>query len=329
MKNAKYLVVLFVLQILMVGYTVTGLRDTGKAVNAVQEKQRVSRITQFRQNDQLDLLAAQIRFDSYQTACLGQQPDYVGLQSNSVRVDLGAGCGTGVLVTRKVSNVTRTYVWTAGHVAAVLRQPDGSFRNAVIYQEVRKNGVMTGVIKTEAKVIAYSEANHDEDLALLEILQDNFPASGAQFYLNEEPLVVGTKLVHVGCTLGLYNSVSQGVMSQTDRDILQTGKVFDQTSCMGFPGSSGGGVYLEDGRCIGLLVRGAAPGLNFIVPMRRILPWAKKMGVEWAVDPTVPVPLTRAENKLEIVDPVDVNLEIVIEEPTLAPVRVPIVPLDK
>jgi S1-C subfamily serine protease len=327
MKNAKYLVVLFVLQMLMVGYTVTGLRDTGKAVNDMQTKQRVARITQFRQTDERDLLAAQVRFNNYQTVCLGQQPNYAGLQANSVRVDLGGGCGTGVLVTRKVSNVTRTYVWTAGHCAAVLRQPDGSFRNATVYQERRKDGVLIDTVKTEAKVIAYSEANFDEDLALLEILKDNFPADGAKFLLDETPVVVGTKLVHVGCTLGLYNSVSQGVMSQTDRDILQTGKVFDQTSCMGFPGSSGGGVYLEDGRCIGLLVRGAAPGLNFIVPMRRILPWAKKMGVEWAVDPSVPVPLVRAENKLEIVRPVIIELDPPEEEPALAPKQLPIIPL--
>ena len=40
---------------------------------------------------------------------------------------------------------------------------------------------------------------------------------------------------------------------------------------------------------MGMLTRGGGAGLNFIVPLRRILPWAKTMGVEWALDPTVKV----------------------------------------
>ena len=47
---------------------------------------------------------------------------------------------------------------------------------------------------------------------------------------------------------------------------------------------------MRDGRCIGLLVRGAGAGLNFVVPSRRMLTWAKKMHVEWAMDPSIPVP---------------------------------------
>jgi len=70
---------------------------------------------------------------------------------------------------------------------------------------------------------------------------------------------------------------------------------------MGYPGSSGGGVYTRDGKCIGLLVRGAGPGLNFIVPTRRMLPWAKKMKIEWAMNPAVPVPthVVRVETPLD------------------------------
>ena len=70
--------------------------------------------------------------------------------------------------------------------------------------------------------------------------------------------------------------------------------MFDQTSCMGYPGSSGGGVYLRDGKCIGLLTRGAGPGLNFIVPTRRIVKWAKLVKIEWAVNQSIKVPLVRA-----------------------------------
>jgi S1-C subfamily serine protease len=224
---------------------------------------------------------------------------YQNLQSLSVRVDLGGGCGTGVLFTRRIGDVFRTFVWTAGHVAAVVRNEDGSFRTVTIYQEVRDGGLLKGVIKTEATVIAYSDADEGEDLALLEVQQDDFSFNGVEFTQYDTPEPIGTELIHVGCTLGIYNSVSRGIISQTDRDLLNKKIMFDQTSCIGYPGSSGGGVYLTDGRCIGLLVRGAGPGLNFIVPVRRMRAWAERMDVLWAMDYDVPVPLTRAGNKIE------------------------------
>lgn len=212
------------------------------------------------------------------------------LQSVTVRVDVGAGCGTGVLVTRQIGPATRTFVWTAGHVVRHLRNEDGTFRNAAIYQEERDRGKYKGKSQADAKVIAYSDPDVGEDLALLEILQDSFrPLSiSAVFFLNNDIPAVGTELVHVGCTRGLYNSVSLGVVSQTDRDLY--GRMYDQTSTMGYPGSSGGGVYLRDGTCIGLLTRGIGPGLNFIIPVRRMLPWAKRMKIEWAINPKCPVP---------------------------------------
>ena len=216
---------------------------------------------------------------------------YDNLQATTCLVDVGKGLGTGVLVTRQVGEVTRTYVWTAGHVVQHLMQPDGTFKNPTIKQEFRDGGRAIGESKIEAKVIAYSDPDDGEDLALLEVLQDNFRPTtvSAKFDLTGAMQQIGTKLIHVGCTLGTYDSVSLGIISQTDRDLLKTGKMFEQTTVMGYPGSSGGGVYLEDGKYIGMLTQGAGPGLNFIIPMRRIIPWAKKMGILWALNPEAPV----------------------------------------
>jgi S1-C subfamily serine protease len=170
-------------------------------------------------------------------------------------------------------------------------QPDGTFKNPTIKQEFRDGGRAIGKSDIEAKVIAYSDPDDGEDLALLEVLQDNFRPTtvSAKFDLTGSIQQIGTKLIHVGCTLGTYDSVSLGIISQTDRDLLKTGKMFEQTTVMGYPGSSGGGVYLEDGKYIGMLTQGAGPGLNFIIPMRRIIPWAKKMGILWALNPETPV----------------------------------------
>jgi len=222
-----------------------------------------------------------------------QQPPFNDLRAISARVDAGDGCGTGVLVTRRLGNETRTYVWTAGHVVEGLQKVDGTFKEATIYQENRCRGKYQGKRTAKATVIAYSSPGEGDDLALLEVQQANFcPLSvSAKFSLGQAIWPVGTELVHVGCTLGIYDSVSRGIISQTDRNILETGRVFDQTSVMAYPGSSGGGVYLaSNGECIGLLTRGAGPGLNFIVPTRRMLPWAKKMGIEWAINPKCPMP---------------------------------------
>jgi len=228
------------------------------------------------------------------------QPNYAGMQAVCVRIDVGYGNGSGVLVTRRVGDANRAFVWTAGHVAAELRNPDGTFRNAIIFQEQRENGRLVGTTKAIAKVIAYSDADVGDDLALLEIQEDNPTTGSTIFDLRDDYLPVGTELVHVGCTLGLYNSVSLGIISQTDRDLLGIGMTFDQTSCAGYPGSSGGGVFLaKSGECVGLLVRGAGPGLNFIVPVRRMLVWAKQEGIEWALNPSIPVPLARAPTVLE------------------------------
>jgi hypothetical protein len=248
------------------------------------------------------------------TSALATEPSpvYQELQDVSFLVDIGNGCGTGVIVTRQVGTVTRSYIWTAAHVVSGLRQPDGTFKNPSIVHESREKGRLTGKSTVQAKVIAYSDPDKGEDLALLEVLEDNFrPLTiSTRFDLQGDILPVGTNLIHVGCTLGFYNRASMGIVSQTDYDLLLTGRMFDSTTVGAFPGSSGGGVFLADegedrGRFIGMLTRGAAPGLNWIVPMRRILPWARQMGVTWALDPTLAVPSDEERASLPLTDGTD------------------------
>ena len=173
-----------------------------------------------------DLVLTQSRLRCAEARFLGLTlaKPYPDLQAVSVRVDVGDGCGTGVLVTRQLGGVTHTFVWTAGHVVQGLRRIDGTFEKTTIYQERRKQGKYLEMVKTQAKVIAYSDPDRGDDLALLEILKDNFCNVSATFILDNDALPVGTELIHVGCTLGLYNSTSLGIISQTDRDILTTGR---------------------------------------------------------------------------------------------------------
>ncbi len=196
----------------------------------------------------------------------------------SVKVSVGYGNGSGVLFTREVDGVTKTYVLTAGHVAAQVGMSDD--KRAAIRLEYRHEGLVVGFAECAAECVVYDDQG-GHDLALLEILQDDFRPLRICAVLHSGTVPrVGTEVAHVGCTRGLYNSYSEGVISQTDVDFR--GKNLDQTTVMAYPGSSGGGVWIkETGELYGVLVQGIGPGINFIVPARHIIEWADRNGVEW------------------------------------------------
>jgi S1-C subfamily serine protease len=101
------------------------------------------------------------------------------------------------------------------------------------------------------------------------------------------------------------NSLTTGVVSQIGRvlDLGANGVIFDQTTVTAFPGSSGGGVFLKsDGRYVGMLVRGAGEQFNLTVPVRRLRDWAKSSKIEWAIDPSLPMPSAEELKKLPIED---------------------------
>ena len=87
--------------------------------------------------------------------------------------------------------------------------------------------------------------------------------------------------------------MTDGIYSQHGRILKHLNKhVFDQTRCVAFPGSSGGGVYLkeENPKYVGMLVRGAGEGFNLIVPVRRMINYCEKHKIMWALDPKLPMP---------------------------------------
>lgn len=225
------------------------------------------------------------------------------LQDISVTIKSAGSEGSGVLFSRKDDKGEWiNFVWTAGHVVAGLRStrevisPDGStrtiveFQDARIAKEIRENGRTVGRLELDAEVLRYSNADTGEDLALLRLRKHNYVQVSAEFYLDKEPPTLGTDLYHVGSLLGQMgaNSMTSGIYSQYGRLIDK--KIFDQTTVAAFPGSSGGGVFLRDGRYVGMLVRGAGETFNLIVPIRRLLTWADKAKVRWAIDASVPLP---------------------------------------
>lgn len=250
-------------------------------------------------------LTALAAFAALCTAAMAANPIVEQLQASSVTIQTNRGSGSGSLIVRE----DRTFVLTAAHVIDSLRSTrevvdaSGSkrtvveFADARIVQEFRENGRRVGEVQIDARVLRYSDADNGHDLALLEVRKGDFAKATTLFYLGNETPDIGTELYHVGSLKGQIgaNSLTVGVVSQIGRvlELGSSGVVFDQTTVTAFPGSSGGGVYLkETGEYMGMLVRGSGEQFNFIVPIRRIQDWAKANCVEWALDPSIPVPET-------------------------------------
>ena len=94
--------------------------------------------------------------------------------------------------------------------------------------------------------------------------------------------------------------------------------------------SSGGGVFIKtpEGKpqYIGMVTRGSGETFNLIVPIRRIMQFAKTNKIEWSVDPKVAMP-TEAELLLVPVEGMLKVVEKKADVPTLAPALIPATPI--
>lgn len=66
--------------------------------------------------------------------------------------------------------------------------------------------------------------------------------------------------------------------------------------------SSGGGIYNKNGQMVGMIVRGAGETFNLMVPVRRIKSYAKRAGIEFAINEEVPVPSEEELRKMPVED---------------------------
>lgn len=237
------------------------------------------------------------------------------LQEISVTIKSKGSQGSGVIFTKEDKDKNKiNMVWTAAHVISNLRTerevitPGGAKRILVEFGDPKivkvliEDGRTIGQLELDCRVIKYSDADFGQDLALLMVRKKDFIKETVSFYLEDKIPELGTEIIHVGSLLGIEgaNSLTTGVLSQRGRLI---GKViFDQFSCPAFPGSSGGGLFLSDGKYIATLVRGAGETFTLGVPLRRIREWCKKENLEWAIDPSIPLPSNEEIDAIPIED---------------------------
>ena len=241
------------------------------------------------------------------------------LQDVSVTIKSEGHEGSGTIFTREMKNKDGAvekvnFVWTAGHVISDLRtvreiidstgntRKISEFKDASIVKEIAKDGRRVGELKMDVKVVKYSDAENGEDLALLRIIESDFIKANTTFYLDKNIPDIGIQLYHCGSLQGQMgaNSMTTGIMSQIGR--IYEGRVYDQTTVTAFPGSSGGGVFVKNAKglpeYVGMVTRGSGETFNLIVPIRRMMIFAKTNNIEWSLDDKAKMPTMEELEKI-------------------------------
>ncbi len=113
----------------------------------------------------------------------------------------------------------------------------------------------------------------DTDLALLDVDVDNLPAINMG---RSDTLRIGQIVLAIGNAFGIGQTVTQGIVSATDRDDLNLNRIeqFIQTDASINPGNSGGALIDTDGSLIGInsavFNPAGSEGIGFAVPVNLV-----------------------------------------------------------
>jgi serine protease Do len=158
------------------------------------------------------------------------------------------------------------YILTNAHVVALAEQ-----------EKVVSITLNSGA-KYQAKIVS---ADEDADLALLKI--DDTTVQFPYFDLSYvSPNFLGETVVALGSPAGYRNSVSQGILSATNRTFTVEGHNYVnllQTDAAINPGNSGGPLVDINGGLVGInsakLAGEAIENIGFAIPNEIVVPWAK------------------------------------------------------
>lgn len=163
--------------------------------------------------------------------------------------------GSGFLVSSDGRIVTNHHV-ISGAVSATVRLSNGAFFPVV------------GVVADDER----------HDVALIKVDGNDLP----HLQLEDDPqaAALGQHVIAIGSSLGLENSVSDGIISGFRKD--KNGVQWIQTTAPASHGNSGGPLLLLDGKVIGVVTWKLTEGenLNFAVPSTTVLPLLTSSAVE-------------------------------------------------
>lgn len=176
--------------------------------------------------------------------------DYIRQVSVSVEMPNGA-LGSGTTFMRD----DETWCLTCSHV---VKMDEGKPIRVTQYHSDKKP------VSVYAELV-YEDAK--DDIAILKLGKGVF-TKGCRFYEPKRPPLY-SPVVHCGSMQGYHHSISRGYLVWHDRDVGPHGLMDQIDATLDF-GSSGGGVFLTDGRFIGMVARGRVQRIALIVPYRTI-----------------------------------------------------------
>ncbi|MBD1851504.1 trypsin-like peptidase domain-containing protein [Cyanobacteria bacterium FACHB-502] len=126
------------------------------------------------------------------------------------------------------------------------------------------------------------------DLAVIDIDADNLPTVSLG---DSDALVPGQIAIAIGNPLGLSNTVTQGIVSATERSVAEIGIAdkrinFLQTDAAINPGNSGGPLLNAAGQVIGVntaIIQGAQ-GIGFAIPINTVKQVSQQLVTQGRVD---------------------------------------------
>lgn len=172
-----------------------------------------------------------------------------------IKVSTPSGLGSGVIINPEGYAITNAHVVqgeTALKATVWLPQPDGTLKREII---------------DDIELLA---VNNHLDLALIRMQHpDDADFIFAPLEL-EESIEAGQSVFAIGNPLGLERTLSQGVVSTTQRDF--DGLTYIQTDAAINPGNSGGPLFNSHGEVIGITNMGILGGeaLGFAIPARYV-----------------------------------------------------------
>jgi len=139
---------------------------------------------------------------------------------------------------------------------------------------VQKQDRIETVVLNKVKIVA---VNSYRDLALLQIDKTEEEAKNLKIVFvpiaNFDNIKTGQEVFAVGNPLGLKRTVSQGIISTTNRNLAGQTQLYIQTDAAINPGNSGGPLFNKRCEVIGVNTLGVsfANGLGFAIPSKYLI----------------------------------------------------------
>ncbi|ALF53642.1 serine protease [Nostoc piscinale CENA21] len=238
---------------------VTATLNPAAPINANQDANYITQVVQ-------NVGSAVVRINSTRTVAVSPQDSYLGrfFGEQQSREEVQRGIGSGFIISGDGIILTNAHVVAdADNVAVVL-----------------KNGR-----SLQGKVVGVDRVT---DVAVVKIKSTGLPTVKLG---NSDNLLPGEWAIAIGNPLGLDNTVTQGIISATQRSVADLGVPtervdFIQTDAAINPGNSGGPLLNAQGEVIGMntaIIQGAQ-GLGFAIPIKTAQRIANELITKGRVD---------------------------------------------